>query len=456
MNRNNEWQEYSADMMKDVPASVEYCAQRAIARAKKRRFRLNLARIPAMSIFVLMLTFIVLVNTSVAFAKTMGEIPPLRELAKFVAGSPSLKAAVDNKYVQPLGYAVEHDGVVVNLAYAIADARRLSLFYSVSNPSSPKNRYSITEAALRDADGNYIPCTSASGGSSNGTLEELQFIFYGDETLPLQTTFTVRLIDLKTEDEWKSAPVQVSDTYEPPTSPDSMEPVWSFELSLDPELTLPGEKYELNQWITIEGQRLYFKEFVIYPTGAKLVIEQDASNTAVLQGIGLTLENEKKLVWEQVKNGISAAGGSEDSTLEYFMESSYFAKSKHLTLTTSRISLVPLESLHVTVDAEDRSVTNLPDYIRLDSMWEANGELYLRFEVDEAEEDHMFGPFSGIYTTADGETGYSSWSSSSHKDEKPGIFYHEFSVKGHEKGPIQLELTLAPLYDIDPILIQIR
>lgn len=97
MNRNEEYRRLK-DELANMPPELEYTFSRAQARlqqAKRRRW----LRIPAISLASLFLVFVVLVNTMTSFALAVGRLPLIGELARAVAFSPSLTAALKNDYV---------------------------------------------------------------------------------------------------------------------------------------------------------------------------------------------------------------------------------------------------------------------------------------------------------------------------------------------------------------------
>ncbi|MFR7893274.1 MAG: DUF4179 domain-containing protein [Dysosmobacter sp.] len=55
------------------------------------------------------------------FARACGRIPLLADLAKAVSWSPSLSAAVENDYVQPLRLSQSKNGITARVEYLIVD-----------------------------------------------------------------------------------------------------------------------------------------------------------------------------------------------------------------------------------------------------------------------------------------------------------------------------------------------
>ena len=63
------------------------------------------------------IAFVLLVNLFPPFARACGNVPSLRELALAGAWSPSLSAAVENDYVQPVGIVRTENGVTLSVEY---------------------------------------------------------------------------------------------------------------------------------------------------------------------------------------------------------------------------------------------------------------------------------------------------------------------------------------------------
>ncbi len=84
------------------PPALDGTAERALRRRRRDR-RLRFFGVPAGSLAACFIAFVLLVNLFPPFARACGNVPVLRALAQAVAWSPSLSAAVENDYVQPIG-----------------------------------------------------------------------------------------------------------------------------------------------------------------------------------------------------------------------------------------------------------------------------------------------------------------------------------------------------------------
>ena len=128
-------EEYKAlrDAPEELPPALEGAVARARARARRRRLWRRISA-PAGSAAAVFAAFVLLVNLSTPFALACGRVPVLKELAAAVAFSPSLKAAVENDYVQYIGQSATDNGITVHLEYLMADQGGLTLFLSITGP----------------------------------------------------------------------------------------------------------------------------------------------------------------------------------------------------------------------------------------------------------------------------------------------------------------------------------
>ena len=175
MNRNDEYNALM-DSLETTPPALEYTLARARAKrsaAKKRNIRAVFA--PLGSLMALCLVFVLLVNVSPSFAYAAGRVPLLRELAKAVAASPSLSAAVENQYVQPIELEQTDSGITARVEYVIVDQKQLDIFYTLRSDS-----YFAMDATpeIKSADGSTLEGFSIQSGSyyaENGTLLKGRF-----------------------------------------------------------------------------------------------------------------------------------------------------------------------------------------------------------------------------------------------------------------------------------------
>lgn len=456
MNRNREFDDLIDDIRANTPGGLDTSVRRAMARAKKRRRAVNLVRVPAAALIALVLCFTVLVNTSAAFARTMGKVPALKELAKLVAQDPSLRAAVENKYVQPIGQAVTHGDVTVNIGYVIADEQRLSAFLDIKG-NDPNIRYGVSRVDLSTMDGTKIS-SMMSWGYPETKMQEARFDLADGERLPADIRLTIRLCLLPAVNERSetqpAAPIE-DDLLSSTDQKEALPGDWVFDLHLNPVLIARGDVNPIDQWVEIAGQRLHLTSLTIYPTQAKLKFETDSRNTAWISGLDTWVEDDQGKVWAGRMNGISATSDADShEKKDVWMESSYFAPAKRLTLHISRAALIPKDMADVTVDYGAGTVSPLPPYIKLVSMTPRGGKLRLSFEVLYGKDDPCFIPFYSLYHNADGEE-FSISVSSFSTGEDDGIGTCVFEIEDYQE-PVTLKLSSAPMKEIKPVVIEIK
>ena len=129
MNRNQEYEALLQEL-EATPATLDGTAERALRRRRRDR-RLRLFGVPAGSLAACFAAFVLLVNLFPPFARACGNVPLLRALAQAVAWSPSLSAAVENEYVQPIGQSQMENGITATIEYLIVDQKQVNIFFTL-------------------------------------------------------------------------------------------------------------------------------------------------------------------------------------------------------------------------------------------------------------------------------------------------------------------------------------
>ena len=129
MTRNEEYQALLNELELTPPA-LDGTVGRTLRRRRRDR-RVRIFGIPAGSLAACCLGFVLLVNLFPPFARACGSVPVLRELALAVAWSPSLSAAVENDYVQPMGQSQTVNGITATVEYVIVDQKQVNIFLTL-------------------------------------------------------------------------------------------------------------------------------------------------------------------------------------------------------------------------------------------------------------------------------------------------------------------------------------
>ena len=381
--------------LKQAPKELDYVQTRLRAKIKgNKRWNRYLA-VPLQSMASIAVLFVVLVNISPTFASACGRLDYIRELAKMVAMSPSLEAAVDNDYVQPVELKMEDNGIAFTIEYLIVDQRQLNIFYTLEGEG-----YSRLELHPEYEAEGALQMGWGSGFSQSGELQFITMDVFNGE-MPSQLTLKAGVEgQKKTPDTAQPAPKEElgeEDTFVPPV----FIAEFTVELNFDPTFTDSGEKVVLNQTVTVDGQDIRVHYAEIFPSFMSINVSSSKDNTATLEGLQWHLESEEGERFDPISNGISSAGTEEDGSVEYRIESPYFHPNTDYSIVISAISLLEKDLEYVTLDLVNETVEFLPqgyalaDTNKLEKGW----EIILTYDKSHGSQGNLL----GNYQTMDGE-----------------------------------------------------
>ena len=269
MTRNEEYQALLQEL-ETTPAALDGAVERALRRRKRDR-RLRLFGVPAGSLAACFAAFVLLVNLFPPFARACGSVPVLRELAQAVAWSPSLSAAVENDYVQPIGQSQTVNGVTATVEYVIVDRKQLNIFYTLDY--APDLGPMWADCRITPGDGS----AGDAGGRTEkpGELVEIKRDFV-DRDVPgiLDLTLSV----YPAEQDGGGPPAEnTGDGYfdQPVDDQPAYLAEMTFHLEFDPYFTAQGTLLELNRTFALDGQTFTLQEAEIYPTHLRLTLTAD-------------------------------------------------------------------------------------------------------------------------------------------------------------------------------------
>ncbi|WP_369282334.1 DUF4179 domain-containing protein [Oscillibacter sp. GMB15532] len=452
MNRNEEYVMLRASIVE--PPQLEYTVTRALKRNGKALRRVRLFGVPVGSLAACFLGFMLLVNLFPPFARACGGVPVLRELARAVSWSPSLSAAVEHDYVQPVGQEQSKDGITARVEYLIVDQKQLEIFYSLDS-----DRYEELESdasiKLPDNSDGY-GSSSGSYGTSNGELRQMTVNFV-ERDMPERLTL---LLDVYQN-------IYENGGTEPNTREESMEETYfgshdrepdilaafNFDLSFDPQFTAQGEIVEVGQTFQIDTQTLILERAEIYPTHLRLDFGYVPENTAWLKGLEFYVENERGERFDPVRNGLTASGDeSSPSTVTYWMDSTYFRKSKELTLYIEQVRWLDKGREKIRLNLVTGEHDFLPDGAELAGIQRLDSGNLLTFRAKQYRENNMYCLWNGYLDENGEEQSFSSSGSSyTYQDLDTGE-YLDGSTSGffYETVPLPaavgLEVWLKPVF----------
>lgn len=452
MNRQEEYNAMKLEL-ENTPVALEYAVPRAKAKAKKSVCLRRFFTIPVSSIAIFFVVFVTMVNISTTFAIACGKIPLLRELAAVVAFSPSLGAAVENEYVQPIELEQNQNNITMRVEYVIVDQKQLNIFYSLKS-----NKYTdlgadpeITNIDGTPLDGYAISITGEPE-AKNGDLQMIT-IDFTERDMPNGIRLISKVCDKNDFSTEKETPKPLS--------------TFNFTLNIDPSYTSKGEIISLNQSFVINNQQLTATTLEIYPTHLRLNLSDDKSNSAWLTSLTFYIENEEGERFEAVCNGITAKG-SDDSPMmaSYRLESPFFSKHQKLTLYFTDSVWLDKDMGLTKVDLLKGVADNLPDGVKLEQIFYKDDDWQLTFSA--ASEKNYSHPFfeAKYYDKTKKAYEYESWSGyeSGYYDEKnnkyvekPGLSISQFSLTNYPYDTVYLSPSYSYAVKLDEtIRINIR
>ena len=439
MNRNEEYNALLAEL-EQTPESLDTTVERAMTRKRTSQKKRRAWAISCVSLAACFGCFVLLVNLSVPFARACGNIPVLRELAKAVSWSPSLSAAVENEYVQPIGQSQTENGITATIEYVIVDQKQLHIFFTLKGDG-----YDNLNAELPRYEPEQVCSTIGSGWNQPpGTL--LNFTLdYGDNNVPDGFTITFGVTTYVEPDWLAEVPVQSygDEMLEPveEETPDYLAE-FTFDLEFDPEFTAKGEMVPINQTFDLDGQSLTVTGVEVYPTHVRVNVADDPDNTAWLKGLSFYLENEDGERFERISNGISATGGEDSPAYVSFrLESPYFADSEHLTLHITGAEWLDKDMERVRVDLADRTAERLPEGVSFQNAEKRDGGWVLTFRVKQRKEHHSFQVWNSTFYDEEGNPYEASRRGTTTDDS--GYFEEMLPLPGYWEDVVWLQPTYS-------------
>jgi len=397
MTRNEEYQALLAEL-EAVPTELAYTVPRALTRKRASQKKRRAWGISAGGLAACFVCFVLLVNLSVPFARACGGVPVLRELAKAVAWSPSLSAAVENDYVQPIGQSQTVNGITATVEYVIVDMKQLNIFFTLDGDYD-----NLSAEMPKCTPSQHCSIYGASFNEPPGTL--LKFTFdYVDNDVPDGFTMTFGVTTYVEPD--RTAPPErasssILDEYEA-KEPDILAE-FTFDLSFDPDYTAKGEIVPVGKTFTLDGQTVTVTEAEIYPTHVRLNVQGALENTAWLKGLDFYLENERGERFTDITNGISATGNPDTpEMMSYWLNSPYFSHSSSLTLHITGATWLDKDMERIRVDLKNETADRLPQGVELYSAVQKDGGWIVQFSALEEKENHFYQLFGSTYYDSEG------------------------------------------------------
>ena len=456
MNRKEEYINLLEEL-ENTPAELEYTLVRAQAKMKSK-YKHHFFTIPFSSMATFLIVFIILVNYSTTFVYAVGRIPLIKDFAQLVAFSPSLAAAIENEYVQPLKLEQTQNDVTARVEYVIVDQKQLNIFYSLD---SKKYTNLGSTPEIKGAAGKAMEGYSLHSGGAyepNGELRHITADFMdkdmpGGMQLLLKVDNYEKLLQVEPVEAVGEHLLEERRRIEPDYIAEFI-----FELEFDPRYTAQGETIILNQTFEIDEQLLTVTTAEIYPTHIRLNFTDDENNTAWLQSFDFYLENEKGKRYEPISNGITATGAQDSPMMaSHRLESSFFSNSKGLTLCIGGVTWLDKDMEKVRLDLKNEKIEALPQGARLENIEPKDNSWILEFSAKEYKEGAAYQLWGWTYYDEENNEYHVDGVSSTTGMETPGRFEVRFALKNYPYDSVYLSPSYSRIVNLPtPIKIKVK
>lgn len=305
-------------------------------RKHKTRMRWVMSSI---SVAAFILLFTGCIRVSPVFASFVKQIPGMENIVNIISQDKGLMMAIDHSILQKVGITDEHDGISVTVEGIISDESRMVIFYKIKGLKDPeKGNYTID---LLDEHGTRLPVgysyLASNSISDNQVYEDVIDIFFpSDVSPPDKLNFVVKPKDKTHSGEWK------------------------VTMQIDKNLTRGMKKIiDINQTLTIDGQKILIKQAIMYPTRLVLDVQFDTNNTKKVFGLSdLQLIDEQGRAWKT-----DTSIGEETRSIHF--ESMYFSSPKKLTLQGSGLSGLDKKELDFSLDLQSQEINGGPSGFKM-------------------------------------------------------------------------------------------
>lgn len=389
MNRREEYWALTEQLRREPP-ELEGAVRRGMDRARRRRRRpaellAGLAGVCA--------AFVMMVNTSPAFAISCARVPVLRELAAAVAFSPSLRAAVEHDYVQYIGRTEGADGISVTAEYVIASPARAHLFYTVEGGG-------WASWALQAPDGTPLEgYSSAQYSSTAGEAERLRHteFHFSQGELPEEFLAVCTVEPAGPEGEAENRAPAADGAGE---AAEGEAVTLTFPIRLDRDKMAGPKTAEVDTWVEADGQRLKVDRLEVYPTHTEIHLQEDPENTCWLAGAEFAFVDADGQEYDVEDGYITAAGGEGSrSMLHYYRQSLYFLEGQEMILSIRRLKWLDKERGWADLDLAAGTARGLPEGTELLQVRREGDRTILIFRQAEGGPD---APFTFLFRDPEG------------------------------------------------------
>lgn len=380
MTRMEEYQALRQEL-ETVPEDMETAAERALTREKTCRKRKRVWGVPVGSLAACFALFLLLVNCFPTFAAACEGLPVLGELAEALRFDKSLRLAVENEYVQPLGLSQTENGITARVEYLIVDQKNVNVFFRFYTSDGRSLR-----AGYRADTPGCVSVMENLDLLEDGTLRRIGIM--ATDELPDTLELTLFAYD-GAYGSYKDGDLAAE---------------FHFSIEYDPNFTAQGEVIPVGTAFTLDGQTLIVDRAEIYPTHMRLIVQEAGGNTAGLSSLDFYLTDDRGHTYDAGAGCLIQMGTTEQGERCYLVESPWFQNGKHYTLHIRGAQFLSKDRPPVRVDLRAKTAEGLPDDVSLKDIQRQSDMWIISFDRTPPPEGfaHSFTQFKSDYRSEDG------------------------------------------------------
>lgn len=335
-----------------VPDSLNISIEKGRRKSiKNRRIKSKMPITGAVAVF---LTFIILINTSVAVAEAVDNIPVLKNIADMLRVNEGIKFAMEEGYIQEVNKSMEKGGVKITITRIIGDCTKLIIGYTIEGGGLYSDDTGINITTIDKS--RFLNGYISYGGTQN-------YLSDGLEPLPGEKYITTGNMDMK--DLPKEILINFNGiekkNYDNGVEKDKIK-VGDFSIPVelkDKIINVKPEIMAINENINLGDHNLFIKEMRVYPMSTEVIIDAKVGNQDNFGWLdNCYLQDEKGNAFALSSGGDLKENG--EYTLTF--NGGAYGKSKELTLYTDGMYYDPIEGRNIVVDLINKKLLEGANY----------------------------------------------------------------------------------------------
>ncbi len=313
-------------------------------KAKKRKYS-SLSFFLAASILIA--GFISSIKISDTMADYMSNVPGIETIVKFIRHDKGLLAAAENNFFQKIEASDEVDGLKVTIDSIIHDERNLIVLFHYEAINNNQEFFPI-EINLLTADREILPSRSAftSFDRDGDSFRVAKFPLNENDVLPEKLIASFEFSEFDESNEFIVGDKKFDRNHE-------------IAFSINKDNFAKKEVYQLNQTISVEGQKITIQEVTLYPSQADVKLIYDENNSKRIFGIDdFELIDEAGRVWRPYADQTFNLDNEEGRIIH--LESPYFSNPEELSLRFSSIRALDKDEIWVEIDPIQQKILKAP------------------------------------------------------------------------------------------------